>query len=94
MHAYARSISMIWLVNTPLSALGFVLVVFIRAYSLHRVVIREGAKTSDREKGEAVEKASDGAGFTEVEGAPTQDDGTEQTPASLGGETAREKIEA
>ncbi|KAG9318707.1 hypothetical protein JVU11DRAFT_803 [Chiua virens] len=62
MHAYACSISTIWLVNTPLSAFGFIPVVFIRAYSLHwhRPVIREDAgKSSDPEKGEEVEKASD-----------------------------------
>lgn len=87
MHAYARSISTIWLVNAPLSALGLILIVFIRAYSLQRVVIREGAeKTSDPEKGEAVEKVGGEAGFTEAE----KDDTTEQTPPSLGEETAGE----
>lgn len=90
MHAYARSISTIWLVNTPLSALGLVLVVFIRAYSLHRVVIRDGAeKTGDPEKGEAVVEASDKVGFTGVE-TPTNDDATKQTPPSLRGETPGE----
>lgn len=90
MHAYARSISTIWLVNTPLSALGLILIVFIRVYSLHRTVIREGAeKTSDPEKGEAVKKAGGEAGPTEVEEAATRDDATERTLSSLGEETAR-----
>lgn len=90
-HAYARSISTIWLVNTPLSALGLVLVVFIRAYSLHRTVIRQGAdETSDPEQGEAVkkEKASGGADFNEAEEAATTNDDVivmERTPCGHGG---------
>lgn len=90
MHAYARSISTIWLVNTPLSTLGLILVVFIRVYSLHRTVIREGAENaSDPEKGGAVEKAGGEASSAEVEEVATKDDATERTLSSLGVETAR-----
>ncbi|KAG1803695.1 MFS general substrate transporter [Suillus plorans] len=52
MHAYSRSISTIWLVNTPLSAFGLFLVLFIRGYTLERTIIRGGEKKSgDVEKG-------------------------------------------
>jgi len=44
MHAYSRSISTIWLVNTPISAIGLFLVLFIRRYSLKRTIIRGGEK--------------------------------------------------
>lgn len=93
MHAYARSISTIWLVNTPLSALGLALIIFIRAYSLHRTTIREGAeKTDDTEKGAVSKTVSAEAGSAEVEEAPSsKDDTTERTPSSLGGETAQER---
>jgi len=91
MHAFARSISTIWFVNAPLSALGLILVVFIRPYSLHRTIIREGAEAaSDPEKGRAVKTTGGEAGSTEVEEVPTKDDAAGRTPSSLGGETARE----
>ncbi|KAG9314833.1 MFS general substrate transporter [Chiua virens] len=92
MHAYARSISTIWLVNTPLSAFGLILIVFIRAYSLHRPVIREGTgKRSDPEKGEAVKKAGNEAVSAEAEEAPAKDDITEQVPSSFDEETAQDQ---
>lgn len=93
MHAFARSISAIWLVTTPLSGLALILIVFIRAYSLQRrTVIREDAeKTNDPEGGESPGEA----GSTEVEEVPrTKGDATERTPSSLEGETARQKTEA
>lgn len=90
MHAYARSISTVWLVNTPLSALALILIVFIRAYSLHRTtVVREGAeKTNDPEKDEGVKQASGEAGSTEVQEAATKDSAMERTLSNLSGETA------
>ncbi|KAG2157288.1 major facilitator superfamily domain-containing protein [Suillus clintonianus] len=52
MHAYSRSISTVWLVNTPLSAFGLLLVLFIRGYTLERTIIRGGEKKlGDVEKG-------------------------------------------
>ncbi|KAG1875104.1 major facilitator superfamily domain-containing protein [Suillus tomentosus] len=52
MHAYSRSISTIWLVNTPISAFGLFLVLFIRGYTLERTIIRGGEKKlGDVEKG-------------------------------------------
>lgn len=91
MHVFARSISTIWLVNTPLSALGLILVVFIRAYSLHRPIIRKGAEeASDPEKGGAVKTTGGEAGSTEVGEAPIKGDTTGQTPSSLGEKTVQE----
>ncbi|KAJ8463511.1 hypothetical protein ONZ51_g10204 [Trametes cubensis] len=37
-HAYTRSISTIWIVNTPVVGAGFIMVLFLRGYSLKRVV--------------------------------------------------------
>jgi len=34
-HAFARSISAIWIVNTPIIGVGLILVLFMRRYSLH-----------------------------------------------------------
>ncbi|KAF9469176.1 MFS general substrate transporter [Collybia nuda] len=39
--AYARSVSSIWLVMTPILGASFVMVLFVRKYSLKRTVIRE-----------------------------------------------------
>ncbi|KAI8998659.1 MFS amino acid permease [Trametes punicea] len=38
MHAYARSIGTIWLVNTPVMGAGFLMVLFLRGYTLKRTV--------------------------------------------------------
>ncbi|KAI0374828.1 MFS amino acid permease [Pilatotrama ljubarskyi] len=51
-HAYTRSIGTIWLVNTPLAGAGFIMVLFLRGYTLKRVVRTAGpepAKTADVE---------------------------------------------
>lgn len=42
--AYAKSISSIWLICTPLVALGMVLSFFVRGYTLQRGVVREQKK--------------------------------------------------
>ncbi|KAH7927323.1 MFS general substrate transporter [Leucogyrophana mollusca] len=57
MHAYARSISTIWVMNTPLSAFAFLLTLLIRAYSLKRTVIHGNEKDVDIEM-EILEKAT------------------------------------
>jgi MFS family permease len=53
MHAYARSISTIWLVCTPITGAGFIMILFVRRYTLKRTVVRGGdAKNeNDLEKG-------------------------------------------
>ncbi|KAK7020503.1 MFS general substrate transporter [Favolaschia claudopus] len=43
-HAYARSISTIWLVVTPIIGVAFVMSLFIRKYTLARTVVRSPGK--------------------------------------------------
>ncbi|KAF9227638.1 MFS general substrate transporter [Gyrodon lividus] len=82
MHAYARSISTVWLVNTPLSAVGLFLILSIRAYSLKQVIIRgDATKTVDPEK------SSESAENEKPEEAFSRDDATERTRTSFVGET-------
>ncbi|KAG6833709.1 hypothetical protein H0H87_002907 [Tephrocybe sp. NHM501043] len=45
--AYARSISTIWLVMTPIVGASFVMVLFVRKYSLQRTVVRQGESKKD-----------------------------------------------
>lgn len=54
--AYTRSISTIWLVMTPVIGASFVMVLFVRKYSLQRTIIRSGSleqpqQITDSEKG-------------------------------------------
>ncbi|KAF7338188.1 MFS general substrate transporter [Mycena venus] len=58
-HAYARSISVIWLVVTPILGAGLVMSFFIRRYTLSRTIVRnpgkdKTAQTGDAEKGPEV----------------------------------------
>ncbi|KAF7792981.1 hypothetical protein EIP86_004086 [Pleurotus ostreatoroseus] len=54
MHAYTTSISMIWLINTPILGVGLILVLFLRPYTLKRAVVKtERAKEADPEQGAA-----------------------------------------
>ncbi|KAI0647025.1 MFS amino acid permease [Trametes meyenii] len=69
MHAYTRSIGTIWLVNTPIMAAGFIMVLFLRGYTLKRVV-----RTAGEEQGKTVggggqgqEALTDGAPIAAVE---------------------------
>ncbi|KAG6867013.1 hypothetical protein C0991_003929 [Blastosporella zonata] len=57
MGAYARSISTIWLVMTPLIGVSFVMVLFVRKYSLKRTVVRQG----DAKKDEPITDVEKGA---------------------------------
>jgi len=45
-HAYTQSISAIWVFNAPVVAVGFIMVLFIKAYTLKRTTIKGGARTS------------------------------------------------
>ncbi|KAI6118806.1 MFS general substrate transporter [Pisolithus croceorrhizus] len=92
MHAYARSISTIWLVNTPVSAFGFLAVLCLKAYTLKRTIIRGGAsKPVDAEKGNALQPeagtSTGGVKVTDTEKTGndeevTRDDATERTRVS------------
>ncbi|KAN0139534.1 Major facilitator superfamily domain containing protein [Lactarius tabidus] len=66
-HAYAQSISAIWVFNTPVAAVGFIMVLFIKAYSLKRNTFRGGVHAKPDE-----EKAA--SGTTTSVGADTTDE--------------------
>ncbi|KAF9265497.1 MFS general substrate transporter [Marasmius fiardii PR-910] len=57
--AYAKSISDIWIVGTPIIGVGFLLVLFIRRYTLDRTIVRNSP--GDAEKG----KTDNSNGVTE-----------------------------
>ncbi|KAF8581596.1 MFS amino acid permease [Ramaria rubella] len=40
LHAYTKSIATIWLVDTPIVGVGFIIVLFLKKYTLKRVIIR------------------------------------------------------
>ncbi|KAF8531472.1 major facilitator superfamily domain-containing protein [Gautieria morchelliformis] len=42
LHAYSKSISTIWIVATPLCGVGFIMVLFLKKYTLKREVIHSG----------------------------------------------------
>ncbi|KAJ3995948.1 MFS general substrate transporter [Lentinula boryana] len=50
--AYAKSISSIWVVCTPIAGVGFLLVLWIRKYTLNRTIVRNEKKPADAEKGQ------------------------------------------
>ncbi|KAJ7709772.1 MFS general substrate transporter [Mycena rosella] len=71
-HAYARSISMIWLVVTPILGAGLVMTLFIRRYTLERTIVRNPGKekmAEDVEKGpDAETEATPAEGSDDVDG--------------------------
>ncbi|KAH7929758.1 MFS general substrate transporter [Leucogyrophana mollusca] len=103
MHAYSQSISTIWLVNTPLSAVGLLLIIFVRGYSLKRTIVRGGeAKVADVEKGPEQQESQeddDAAGAESAENEKpvqqetTRDDATERTRTSSIGAPGKEKTD-
>ncbi|KAJ3834796.1 MFS general substrate transporter [Lentinula raphanica] len=50
--AYAKSISDIWIVCTPIAGVGFLMVLWVRKYTLHRIIVRNEKKPVDAEKGQ------------------------------------------
>ncbi|KAF7294823.1 MFS domain-containing protein [Mycena indigotica] len=72
-HAYARSISRVWLVIVPIVGAGTIMTFFIRRYTLARTVVRSGEqekKATDVEKGEAsAEETKDETGNEEERGS-------------------------
>jgi len=43
-HAYTKSLAAIWIFNTPVVGVGFIMVLFIKAYTLKRITIQAGAR--------------------------------------------------
>lgn len=54
-HAFTKAISTVWIVMTPLACVGFFLVLFIRNYSMKRVIVQQGKRASvaDASSGQA-----------------------------------------
>lgn len=50
--AFSQSISTIWIVLTPIIGICFIMVLFIRSYTLHRNVVRAGEKDEGAPEGE------------------------------------------
>ncbi|KAJ7271912.1 MFS general substrate transporter [Mycena haematopus] len=58
-HAYARSISFIWLVMTPILGAGMIMSLFIRQYSLARNIVQNPGKDKTAEQTGDVEKGQE-----------------------------------
>ncbi|KAL6298222.1 major facilitator superfamily domain-containing protein [Sparassis latifolia] len=84
--AYCQAISTIWVVNTPLVGFGFILVLFVRGYSLKRVIVKAGpqgqedAIPADVEKGEIEQVAVDA--ITAPDGEALDEDGQARSSMS------------
>ncbi|KAF8201537.1 MFS amino acid permease [Pholiota molesta] len=74
--AYTKSISTIWLVMTPIVGIAFIMVLFVRVYTLKRTVVRVGetekATPGDIENGASREETIEGGGENEVHGNDTR----------------------
>ncbi|KAH8104104.1 MFS general substrate transporter [Cristinia sonorae] len=57
-HAYTKSVSLVWLVDTPIIGFAFILMLFIRKYSLKRKIVRT-AKAEDSDTDAPVEANDD-----------------------------------
>jgi len=57
MHAYTKAISTIWIVNTPLVGVGFIMIIFVRAYSLKRNIVKNGGAKGDLEKAQPTQES-------------------------------------
>ncbi|CAL1704737.1 unnamed protein product [Somion occarium] len=78
MHAYTSALSKVWLINTPILGVGLILTLFLRGYTLKRVVVKGGAqqaKDGDIEAGaQAGEIAAVDASQLAVAPASGEDD--------------------
>jgi len=85
-HAYSTSISTVWIVMTPIAGIGFIMVLFLRPYTLKRTVIHAGDKAGDVEAGPVeteVEEANEKATRTE-EGGNSQSTNQEKSDEEKG----------
>ncbi|KAI0273327.1 MFS general substrate transporter [Gloeopeniophorella convolvens] len=82
MHAYSQAISTIWIFNTPLVGAGFIMVLFIKAYTLKRTTVQSGGQPkADVEAG-----AAPAAEAAEIEEADAGDEKSEGREGTLQGE--------
>jgi len=90
MKAYCQAISTIWLVNTPIIGCGFILVLFLKAYTLKRNVVRGGqANKADIEAGQAQQAAIENPSDLPVDPSAGDDEADIDTAT---GEKARSSI--
>ncbi|TFK62677.1 hypothetical protein BDN72DRAFT_378097 [Pluteus cervinus] len=90
-NAYAESISTIWVVMTPIVGVSFIMVLFLRKYTLARNVIRTGDPAkADPEAGVNEVKEVNGEEEGNSIGTSSQDANnlTEKTPAESGQDKA------
>lgn len=65
LNAYTRSISTVWIVMTPIVGAGFIMVLFVRKYTLQRTIVRSGDEenaTVTADEPGLSEKGGDGKG--------------------------------
>ncbi|KAK1236015.1 hypothetical protein PQX77_000784, partial [Marasmius sp. AFHP31] len=79
--AYAKSISTIWIVATPVIGVGFLMSLFIRRYTLDRTIVRG----NDVEKGEKVEEAT--VEENEAKGVPASSSSSSPRPGEVPSDT-------
>ncbi|KAH9934730.1 MFS general substrate transporter [Fomitopsis serialis] len=92
MKAYCEAISTIWIVDTPIIGVGFILVLFLRGYTLKRNVVRGGQQpsTADVEKGQAEAVAEGNPGDMAIDPSAGDDGATqERTQTSISREDTR-----
>lgn len=92
MKAYCEAISTIWIVDTPIIGVGFILVLFLRGYTLKRNVVRSGQQptTADIEKGQAEAVAEGNPGDMAIDPSAGDDGATqERTETSISREDTR-----
>ncbi|KAI9446101.1 major facilitator superfamily domain-containing protein [Lactarius indigo] len=83
-HAYAQAISAIWVFNTPVVGVGFVMVLFIKAYSLKRTTIQGAARAKPDQEIATGDTTASGRTAAEA-GADVSDERSEERKHSLQG---------
>jgi EmrB/QacA subfamily drug resistance transporter len=81
-HAYTKSLAAIWVFNTPIVGVGFIMVLFIKAYSLERLTIRAGARGNTDTEAAAGEGTAHNGASAEAE-ADISDEKSERHEATL-----------
>jgi len=95
-HAYAQSISAIWVFNTPVVGVGFIMVLFIKAYSLKRNTIQVGAHAKPDEEttaGDATASGGTGAAAAADDAPDEKSEGREELLPGRPGEQEHTAIE-
>ncbi|KIK57685.1 hypothetical protein GYMLUDRAFT_203254 [Collybiopsis luxurians FD-317 M1] len=83
--AFAKSVSDIWIVCTPITGVGFLMVLLVRKYTLNQTIVRgaDAKKSTDPEKGptpvEAVGEESSAVESSAVDGQPIANGSDEVT---------------